>query len=130
MGWTPGDIKEGSDFRKSLKNTGLRKNEESLLVESVRLWLRGEHDLLKGTVSNKMLDQKDGKYVFVIRVPNPARGQGKSGGFRLIMLYDTEQNFAEIGKIFKRTDLTYRGNTGKRQEEFDEYVQAMKERIK
>lgn len=122
MRWVPQKIEESADFKKSLRNIRLDEDEEDSLVESIYFWLLGENDLLKSTPSNKLLCHKDGKYIFVVRIPNPVRKQGKSGGFRLIMLYDTKKNISKIGKIFRRTDLDYKGSGGKRQAEYDGYI--------
>ena len=122
MRWIPKKIEQDGGFKRSLKNIGLREEEENFLVESIHFWLLSESDLLKSTPSNKLLYHEGGKYVFVVKIPNPARKQGKSGGFRLIMLYNTKENIAKIGKIFRRTDLNYKGSSGKYQKEYDRYL--------
>ena len=122
MSWTPQKIEKSGDFKKSLKGTKMKEDEESLLVESICLWLSSKNDLLRNTVSNKLLYQKNGRYIFTVKIPSPTRKRGKSGGFRLIMLYDTVQGFAEIGKIFKRSDLDYKGGGGKHHLEYDNYI--------
>ena len=98
MRWIPGDIEESGDFKKSLKYLKLRKEEESPLIEGIHSWLRSKNDLLKCNTSNKLLFQKDKKYAFEVRIPSPVRNQGKSSGFRLIMLYDIEKKYRQNWK--------------------------------
>ena len=131
MSWTPQKIEKGADFKKTLKSIKLRENEKKLLVESVCFWLRSKNDLLRNTASSTLLYQTVNKYkyIFVVKIPNPIRKQGKSGGFRLIMLYDTEKGIAVIGKIFKRTDLNYKGSSGKHQTEYDNYITHLRNTI-
>ena len=57
------------------------------------------------------------------------RGQGKRFGFRVIMFFGTVEHIAEVGKIFKRADLAWKGEGGKKQKEFDAYVVELWERI-
>ena len=77
----------------------------------------------------KKIGEKTGKYIFDVRIPNPSRKKGKSGGFRLIMFYHYANKTAEIGKIFKRSDLDWKGEGGKKQNEFDEYIEIVKNKL-
>ena len=50
---------------------------------------------------------------WVTRLPDKARQQGKSGGFRVILVLDLEEKVLLLQGIFRRASLGYKGNSGK-----------------
>lgn len=50
---------------------------------------------------------------WITRQPDKARGVGKSGGFRVVLVLDLEEKRLILQGIFRRDHLSYHGNSGK-----------------
>ena len=61
---------------------------------------------------------------WVTRLPDKARKQGKSGGFRIAFILDLEDDILLLQGIFRRGNLKWKGKNGKHD---DVYEQLLKD---
>ncbi len=59
---------------------------------------------------------------WVTRLPDRARKQGKSGGFRVVVVLDLEDKVLHLQGIFRRDHLKFEGCGGKYQSQYDELL--------
>ncbi len=62
---------------------------------------------------------------WVTRLPDKARKQGKSGGFRVVLVLDLEDDEMLLQGIFRRDNLGYQGQGGKYDNAYDELVKSL-----
>ena len=129
MSWKLSFSKE---FSICLKRFKLRVEYENLLKESIKRWINGENNLLQEQASNKLIVQENQYYIFEVKLANQAKGResGKSGGYRLIMIYNKNKESALAGMIWKRQELHWKGKSGKRDNEKKEYIESLKKKIR
>ena len=59
---------------------------------------------------------------WVTRQPDKARKQGKSGGFRVVLILDLEEKRLILQGIFRRDHLSYKGSSGKHNQAYDTLI--------
>ena len=59
------------------------------------------------------------------RLPDKIRKQGKSGGFRLVIILDLEEGAILLQGIFRRNNLGYKGQAGKYDEAYENLVKDL-----
>lgn len=63
------------------------------------------------------------------RLPDKMRKQGKSGGFRVIFILDLEEKVLILQGIFRRRHLSFKNETGKHQNAYEELVRELERRF-
>ncbi len=126
--WEPQEYKQRPEFQKTVKKLKLNPAVEKHLVSSIDNWLQSEHDHLIALPTKKLLWQSKDKNVkiFCVKIPSPDRQSGKSGGYRLIVIYSISECVAEVGKIFDRRKLGFKGSSGKDDSNYDEHIADLK----
>lgn len=59
------------------------------------------------------------------RLPDKIRQQGKSGGFRVILVLDLEEKIMWLQGIFRRAHLGWKGNSGKYDNAHTDLIKAL-----
>jgi len=62
---------------------------------------------------------------WITRLPDKARRQGKSGGFRVILILDLEENILKLQGIFRRNNLGYKNMSGKYDDALRELIDKL-----
>jgi len=62
---------------------------------------------------------------WVTRMPDKMRRQGKSHGFRVLLVLDLEEKFLFLQGIFRRSSLDWQGQSGKHQDGYDTLVKEL-----
>lgn len=62
---------------------------------------------------------------WVTRLPDKIRKQGKSGGFRTVFILDLEEKVLLLQGIFRRTNLSYKGQDGKHDTAYNELIKNL-----
>ncbi|KKS37391.1 MAG: hypothetical protein UU98_C0014G0013 [Parcubacteria group bacterium GW2011_GWD2_42_14] len=62
---------------------------------------------------------------WVTRLPDKAGGKGKSGGFRVVLVLDLEEELLLLQGIFRRTHLQFNGNSGKYDKQYKALLKAL-----
>jgi mRNA-degrading endonuclease RelE of RelBE toxin-antitoxin system len=62
---------------------------------------------------------------WVVRLPDKARRQGKSGGFRVVLVVDLEEKVLLLQGIFRRDHLAYHGSGGKHDDAYEMLIKAL-----
>jgi len=62
---------------------------------------------------------------WVTRLPDKMRRQGKSHGFRVLLILDLEEKILLLQGIFRRSNLDFQGQSGKHQGAYDELVKVL-----
>lgn len=62
---------------------------------------------------------------WVTRLPDKARKQGKSGGFRVAFVLDLEDGILHLQGIFRRDNLNWGGQGGKHQDSYEELLKEL-----
>lgn len=62
---------------------------------------------------------------WVTRLPDKVRKQGKSGGFRVVLVLDLEEKVLWLQGIFRRNHLSWQGSSGKHDEAYALLVKAL-----
>ena len=62
---------------------------------------------------------------WVSRLPDKARKQGKSGGFRVIFIIDIEEEIILLQGIFRRDNLGYKGQGGKHDASYEQLIKDL-----
>ena len=119
-------IIERVEYQRDIKKFRLHQKNEGKLVDSIKRWLSGGSDLLTPIENNKLIITSDDLNIKAFAVRLPSADFGKSGGYRLIMIYKIKEHVAEIGRIFKRKDLKYKGSKGKKTKEYEKYIQELR----
>ncbi len=127
--WSPKEgIIESEEYKKDIKKLKLQPQYKNDLMSSIKRWLSSEQNLFASLQNNKPINVPDNPNikVFIVRLSDPSTSSGKSGGYRLIMIYKIQEHTAEIGRIFKRTGLGYHGSAGKKDKILDKYIQELR----
>ncbi len=126
--WKPKKIVETEEYKTSIKKLKLREEPEDKLKKSIYIWLRSEHNLFTENKSNKLIfsNSKTFTFIFSLKLAHPDKNKGKSGGLRLVVIYDKKNYITNLGKIFNRKDLNHKGQSGKRQKEYESYTKDLK----
>lgn len=66
---------------------------------------------------------------WVTRLPDKVRKQGKSHGFRVVLVLDLEEKILLLQGIFRRSNLDYQGSNGKHQSACDSLVKALAQKF-
>ncbi len=59
------------------------------------------------------------------RLPDKMRQQGKSGGFRVVLVLDLEEKMLMLQGIFRRAHLGWKGSSGKHDEAHASLIKAL-----
>ncbi len=62
---------------------------------------------------------------WVTRLPDKMRQQGKSGGFRVVLVLDLEEKVLWLQGIFRRGHLSWQGSSGKHDDAYDALVKDL-----
>jgi len=62
---------------------------------------------------------------WVTRLPDKMRRQGKSHGFRVVLVLDLEEKILLLQGIFRRSNLDFQGQSGRHQDAYDALVKAV-----
>lgn len=62
---------------------------------------------------------------WVTRLPDKARKRGKSGGFRVVLVLDLEDDEMLLQGIFRRDNLSFKGQGGKYDDAYEELVKNL-----
>ena len=62
---------------------------------------------------------------WITRLPDKIRKQGKSGGFRVVLILDLEDGELLLQGIFRRSHLSDQGNGGKYDSAFEELIKDL-----
>jgi hypothetical protein len=62
---------------------------------------------------------------WVTRLPDKARKQGKSGGFRVVLILDLEDDVMLLQGIFRRDNLGFQGQGGKHDGVYEELLKSL-----
>lgn len=69
---------------------------------------------------------KNGSFeCWVTRLPDKARQQGKSGGFRVVLVIDLEEGAILLQGIFRRDHLGWRGSGGKYDHQYEQLIKEL-----
>jgi mRNA-degrading endonuclease RelE of RelBE toxin-antitoxin system len=69
---------------------------------------------------------KNGSFeCWVTRLPDKARQQGKSGGFRVVLIIDLEEDTILLQGIFRRDHLGWQGNGGKYDYQYEQLIKDL-----
>lgn len=66
---------------------------------------------------------------WVTRLPDKVRHQGKSGGFRLVLVLDLEEKILLLQGIFRRSHLPHEGSGGKHEDAYQTLLQDLAQRF-
>lgn len=78
------------------------------------------------TRSNRIFVTPDGRTeVWEIRIPDPERNKGKSGGFRLLVIYKKKVNVVFLDWIMPRAEL----NKPKVKQGYNRYLDGLKDKL-
>ena len=129
--WKPESVYYNTNFERDLKTLKLSKISKEKLLESIDRWLKSEQNLAEETPNNKLIfkapEKNSNHYVFDVRFANPDASQGKSGGFRSIVVYDKCKHIAEFIAIYRKKDLKFAGSMGRRTRERDKVIKDLKD---
>lgn len=62
---------------------------------------------------------------WITRLPDKIRKQGKRGGFRLVFVIDLEESTVLLQGIFRRSNLGFKGSSGKYDGVYDELLRDL-----
>ena len=62
---------------------------------------------------------------WVTRLPDKMRKQGKSHGFRVLLILDLEEKILLLQGVFRRSNLDFQGQSGKHQDAYYDLVKAL-----
>lgn len=62
---------------------------------------------------------------WVTRLPDKMRQQGKSRGFRVVLVLDLEEKVLWLQGIFRRSHLSWQGRSGKHDDAYDSLVKDL-----
>ncbi len=62
---------------------------------------------------------------WITRLPDKARKQGKSGGFRVLFIIDIEEEVILLQGIFRRSSLGYKGSDGRYDTTYEQLVKDL-----
>ena len=62
---------------------------------------------------------------WVTRLPDKARKQGKSSGFRTVFIVDIEEEVILLQGIFRRNSLNFKGEGGKHDEPYKQLIKDL-----
>ena len=77
------------------------------------------HNVQVGIFSNSSFE------CWVSRLPDKARKQGKSGGLRVVLILDLEENTLLLQGIFRRDNLSYQGQSGKYDQAYEQLLKDL-----
>lgn len=66
---------------------------------------------------------------WLTRLPDKARKKGKSGGFRVILILDLEEELLLLQGIFRRDNLDYKGEGGKYDDALKDLINELTRRF-
>lgn len=62
---------------------------------------------------------------WVSKLPDKIRKQGKSGGFRIVLVLDLEEKRLLLQGIFRRDHLQYHGSNGRYDDQYEDLLKAL-----